>query len=243
MATSTKKTTKKTTQKTTKKSDVKQSPSLSSRVSSLKTRFPAINPVKITIVLIIIGVALLLYFFQDKYLFAKVNGKPLTTFEVLDELEKVKRNEVAEVVNIMIDKSLLLQEAEKRGITVSEEEINQEMKKTEEALKQSGQSLDSQLALLGMTREGLRENYQIQKSVEKMIGTTEVSEEEINNYIEQNKDLLPPDQDEKQLREMVKQQLSQQKLGEQYQKLITELRANADIQEFRPYLNQAAPLQ
>lgn len=239
MATSTKK----TTTKKTKNDDVKKSPSFRLRLPAFPKGVSSFNPVKITIVLVIIGIALLLYFFQDKYMFAKVNGKPITTFAVLQELEQVKRNEVAEVVNIMIDKSLLLQEAQKRGISISEEEIDKEMQKTEEALKQSGQTLDSQLALLGMTREGLRENYRIQKSVEKMIGKSEVSDEEINKYIEQNKDVLPPDQEEQQIRKTVREQLSQQKLGQAYQELITNLRKNADIQEFRPYLNQAEPLQ
>lgn len=233
----------KATKKATKSKSTEKKRSLSSRLPALPKKFPAINPVKITIVLVIVAIAALLYFFQDKYMFAKVNGKPLTTFAVLQELEQVKRNEVAEVVNIMIDKTLLLDEAEKRDITVSEEEIDAEMKRTEDALKQSGQTLDSQLSLLGMTREGLRENYRIQKSVEQMVGNVELTDEEINAYLEENKDLLPQETEEQELREMVEQQLSQQKLGEQYQQLITELRDNADIQPFRPYLDQAAFLQ
>ncbi len=176
-------------------------------------------------------------------MFAKVNGKPLTTFAVLKEMETVKQNEIAEVVNIMIDKSLILQEAEERNIVITEEEIDAELKKTEDQLKESGQTLDSQLALLGLTREGLRENYKIQKSIEKMIGEVAVTDEEINKYLEDNKDLIPQDQEEAQVREMVKEQLSQQKLGEKYQTFIAELRNKSDITTFRPYLNQAPVTQ
>ncbi len=227
------------TKKTTKKTVKNSSPSFFSRIAALPSRLPSINPVKLSIVLAIAGIVALLYFFQGEYLFAKVNGKPITTAAVLQELEMVKRNEVSEVVNIMIDKSLLMSEAEKRGITVSEEDIDKEMKATEEQLKQTGQSLDSQLALLGMTREGLRENYRIQKSVEQMLGETKVSDEEVADYIESNQDLLPQDQDEEEIRSMVRGQLTQQKLAQSYQELITKLRNEADIQEFRPYLNQA----
>lgn len=227
------------TRKTTKKSEPKKEGSFLDRIKSIPKRLPSVNPIKITIVLVIAGVIALLYFFQDQFMFAKVNGKPITTRAVLNELETVKRNEVAEVVNIMIDKSLLMQEADRRGVEVSEEEIDKEMQATEDQLQQSGQSLDSQLALLGMTREGLRENYRIQKSVEQMLGETSVTDEEIADYMEENKDLLPQDQEEEQLRSMVREQLSQQKLAEKYQELITKLRNEADIQEFRPYLNQA----
>jgi foldase protein PrsA len=253
MATSVKKPVKKTDKKTPVKKEkvVKESthksPSVvEKKVSSRRNfNFPkvSINPLKIAIVLGVIIVASLLYFFQDKYLFAKVNGKPLTNFAVMKEMETVKQNEIAEVVNIMIDKSLILQEAEKRNIVITDQEIDEELKKTEDQLKESGQTLDNQLALLGLTREGLRENYRIQKSIEKMIGQVSVSDEEISKYLEENKDLIPQDQEESQIREMVKEQLTQQKLSEKYQSFISDLRNKADITTFRPYLNQAPVAQ
>jgi foldase protein PrsA len=233
---------KKPTKKSSMKVEKKKSSSFLSLTSRLPkfsrpTSFPKFNPVKTALVLGVILLVALLYFFQDVYLFAKVNGKPISAVAVMRELEQVKQNEVAEVVNIMIDKTLILQEAKKRNIVIPEEEIDQEIKKTEDQLKQSGQTLDSQLALLGITREGLRENYRIQKSIEKMLGEATVTDAEINKYMEDNKDALPQDQDEKELRNMVKEQLSQQKLGEKYQKFIADLRSKSDITTFRSYLN------
>ncbi|HRN95818.1 MAG TPA: hypothetical protein PLD54_00035 [Candidatus Levybacteria bacterium] len=237
MATSTKKSSKKTVQK----SDKTSSSSFVTRIKSIpsKVKLPAINRFKLLLVLGIAVVVALLYFFQDVYLFAKINGKPLTTMAVMKEMEQVKQNEISEVVNIMIDKTLILQEAENRNIVIPDSEIDQEIQKTEAQLQQSGQSLDSQLVLLGLTREGLRENYRIQKSIEKMLGQAEVTDKEIDAYLEENKDIIPEEQEEAELRAMVKEQLSQQKLGEKYQAFITDLRNKANITTFRPYLNQA----
>lgn len=68
-----------------------------------------------------------------------------------------------------------------------------------------------------------------------MIGTnTTVTDKEIDEYLQANKDQLPPEQDvnDKQLRENVKQQLQSQKMEEKYQKFITDLRKNSQVRYF-----------
>lgn len=251
MATSVNKPAKKTVRKSavkkesvTKETVKKTSPVVEKKESpKRKISFPTINKFQVGIVLGVAALTALLYFFQDVYLFAKVNGKPITTFSVMKEMETVKQNEIAEVVNIMIDKTLILQEAKNRKIVVTDEEVESELKKTEDQLKESGQSLDSQLALLGLTRDGLRENYKVQKSIEKMLGGVEVTDEEINKYLEDNKDMLPQETEEAQLKEMVKEQLTQQKIGEKYQTFIADLRSKSNITTFRSYINQAPVTQ
>lgn len=248
MATSTKSTTKRATRKSTTstKKPVKKesSQSVVSKVTSLpkKMHAPTLHWGKLAVVLGVVLIVALLYFFQDKYLFAKVNGQPVTKLDVLNEMEKVKQNDVSDVVNVMIDKMLILQEAKKRNIVISDEEIDNEVKKAEAQVKEAGRSLDSELTSLGWTMDGLRENYKIQKSIEKMVGTVTVTDKEVEDYIEKNKEMIPEGQDEKTVRDQVKASLTEQKMNEKYQSFITELRKNGDVTTFRSYLNQVPTL-
>lgn len=233
MATKTRKTSKKVETKESSKPVAKAN--RLSTVKNLRNRLPHVNPTSLIIVLVVLGVVLALYLLRDQYLVAIVNNRPITRLAVLEELEKVKRQDVSDVVNTMIDKQLIFAEAKKRNITVSDDEVNKEINKIEANLKQYGQTLDSQLSAYGLTLEGLKENIRLQKYVEKMIGTVNVTDKEVQDYLQKNKDMLPQDQDEAKVKESVKQQLQSQKMEQKYQELITKLRKEADIKRIRTY--------
>lgn len=134
---------------------------------SLTSRLPRLNMGKLLVLLAIVAGVLLLYLYRDTRIAAIVNHRPISRIAVLNELEKVKQGDVEQVTSNMVDKILIMQEAKKRGVIVSEGDINGEIEKIEQNMKQYGQTLDAQLQSLGLTREGLRENIRVQKNCRK----------------------------------------------------------------------------
>lgn len=243
------KTTKKTTKKAsaqarktvkTTKNAVKPKTKVTAKTSVVETLAAVETPKKtnaqpafrlkksiIISVLVIILIAALLYAGRSFFIAAMVNGHPITRFEIISELEK--QSGQATLDNI-VTKTLILQEAQKQNIIVTDEEIDQELKTIEDNLKQQGQNLDQVLALQGTSREALREDTRLRKSIEKMIGPeVVVTEQEVTDYIASNSAMLPEDMPEDQLKTSVEQQLRQQKLSEKFQTWLQNLKQNADV--------------
>jgi foldase protein PrsA len=167
-----------------------------------------------------------LYFGKSFIIAAVVNGQPVTRFEVVKELE---RQGGKQALDSIITKALIIQEANKKKISVSQKDIDTEMKNIEANLAKQGQKLDQVLTLQGMTKDQLIEQIKLQKMIEKMIGPITVSDKEIDDYITANKETLPQDGDEKTLRSNIKTQLTQQKLSTKAQEFLATLRKNAKI--------------
>jgi foldase protein PrsA len=228
----------KTNKKVVKTSAKKQSSSPFAQVKSFRsalTSVKVITPGQALIILLIAAGILVLYLLRPQYEVAQVNGfmHPITRLQVFQESEQQAGKQV---LSTLVDKELIMQEAKKRGITVSDSEVNKEIDTIEANLKQSGQTIDQVLASQNMTIEGLKENIQIQKLIEKMIGkSTTVSDKEVDDYLAKNKDMIPQGQDPKSIRASIKQNLEQQKLSEKYQGFIDDLHKKANIKFFRTY--------
>lgn len=169
------------------------------------------------------------YFFGKWYTVAKVNGEVISRSEYTKELEKAAGKQV---LDSLTTKKIITQEAKKRNIVVSDKDIEGEMKKIENQLKSQGQSLDQVLAFQGQTRESLKEQIVLQKTVEKMVGPVTVSDEEITKFIEENKDLAAQNTDLDSLKKQAKDRLTQQKTDAKIQQLIQDLRKKAKIELF-----------
>lgn len=216
-----------------KKSNVKKPasknlPSQSSRANaSSKKLFTKRNSI---ILLIIIITGVLVYFFKGLFVAATVNGQPVTRLELVQQLEKQAGKTTLES---LVTKNLILQEMKKKNITVTDEEVNAEIKKIEDALKAQGRTLDDAIAQQGIARNDLVEQVKIQKMVEKLFAKqSSVTENDIEKYLEENKDSIPEGQDEKSIRGTVKEQLRQQKLAQEFQKWLTGLQSKAKINYF-----------
>ena len=178
--------------------------------------------------LIILGI--LLYVFKGFFVAASVNGQPITRIELIRELEKKSGKQT---LDSLVTKNLILQEMRKKNITVTDAEVNAEMKKIEDALSKQGRTLSDALSQQGLTQQDLKEQLKIQKMIEKLfVKDVAVTDKEIDTYIEQNKDSLPQGQDEKTLRASVLAQLKQQKLTAKFQTWLQEIQKNAKIQYF-----------
>lgn len=187
-----------------------------------------IKPRNLILPFIIIAIILILGLLKNQFISATVNGEQITRLELISELEKVDGQRV---LQNLVTQKLIEQEAEKRNLTVSEEEIDAEVVKIEESISAQGQNLDDLLAVQNFTREQLREQLENQLLLQKMVDqkAIEVTEEEINQYMEQNQSTLPEGTDVEKVKTDLKEQLKQQKLNGEVQKLLSELQANSKI--------------
>ncbi len=192
-------------------------------------RLPAFTLKKSYVIaaLLLLALAGLLYFYRSLFIVATVNGQPINRLAYIQELERMSGQQA---LNALVTKNLILQEAGKKDVSVTDEEVDTEISKIDENLKSQGQNLDSVLTLQGLTREALREQIYLQKLIEKMVGdSVKVSDEEVTTYIENNQETLPEGQTEEDQQVAVREQLRQQKLNEKVQTWLQELQQNAKI--------------
>ena len=179
--------------------------------------------------LIIVMIAFLAGFFvKNNLISAMVNGKPIWKKELVKEMETYYGESV---LNSIIEGELIKQEAEKRGIKVTEEEVSNQIKTIEDSMKSQGQDLQQALEESGMIVEDLRENYKMNILIEKLLADKiTVTDEDIQKYIEENKDSFPEGTDMEQIKSLVEEGLKQEKMSTEYQSFINGLREKADIE-------------
>lgn len=182
------------------------------------------------IFLVVLIAALLIYFTKGLFVAALVNGRPIFRLSLIQELEKQSGQKA---LDSLITQTLILQEANKQKVNVSDQDVNQALKDLEDNITQQGGNLDQLLAVQGMTREDLKQQIKLQKIVEKIVGKdVTVSDEETDEYIKNNQSQLPEGETTEQLRAEVKEQLRQQKISEKITVWVEDLRAKANINYF-----------
>ncbi len=182
---------------------------------------------------VIVALGLLAYANRSLFVAATVNGQPISRVKVVKEAEKQSGKQSLEN---LIRNSLIEQEAEKANVTVTDKEIDDEIKKVETTLSKQGQKIDQVLELQGLTREDLRKLIRLDKIVGKIVGKDiNVTDAQINDYIEKNQESLPQDQTEDQVKKSVSERLKQQELNTKVQKWLESLKSKAKIQYFVQY--------
>jgi len=192
-----------------------------------------INMRVVVAVVVIIFAAAALYYFKGFFVAALVNGTPISRISVIQELEKQSGKSA---LDSLITKQLIKNEASKKNITVSDDEVNQEMKKLEDQISKQGLTLQAALSQQGMTEDRLREQIALQKKIEKILADkVAVSDAEIDTYIKDSK--IVPEKDEKpeDMKSRVKEQIKQEKFGSEAEKWVSALKASAKIYQFVNY--------
>ncbi len=183
--------------------------------------------------ILMIILVVLLFKFKGVFVAASVNGEFIPRLTVVSELEKQGGKQA---LQSLVTKSLIIQEARKQNISVTPQDIDQEVKKIEDQLKEQGQTLDAVLTSEGMTKDDLREQLKVRIIVEKILmPQIEVKDEEITKYITDNKDYLPKDKKADELKATAKETLVQQKLSAKAQEWIQSLNQSAKINYFVNY--------
>jgi len=187
---------------------------------------------KALVLVFILLFALVLFYFSKKFFIAAtVNGKSISRLAILKKLEKQGGKKILEA---MITQVLIRQEAEKRKITVSQKDIDGEMKKIEANVISQGITLDQALQNQGMKKSDLVEEIRVQLMLQKMAGNDiKVTDKEIDDFISANKNQQGFDKEipKEQAAAQLKQQKSQQKI----QSFVSDLKAKAKINYFVNY--------
>jgi len=194
--------------------------------------FPKINK-RVLIVLAGILLLLLVYASRSLILVSLVNGQPIARLSLIRELEKQAGRETLEN---LITQTLIKQEAKKKGITVSSQEIDSRIKEVEDQVASQGGNLDELLAARGQTRKDLKDQALIQMMIEALLKEKiSVSQQEIEDYFTNNKDIYPEETKIEEVKGEIEGQLRDQKLLQEFQSWIEELRTNAKITYFKTY--------
>ncbi|MDO8610895.1 MAG: SurA N-terminal domain-containing protein, partial [bacterium] len=168
-------------------------------------------------ILIILGI---LVVYKNFMIAAIVNGKIISRMTVVRELEKQGGKKVLDTI---VTKTLIVQEAQKRKLSVDQKEINDEMKKIESNITSQGLTLDQALQQQGMTKNGLIEEIKLQILIRKMVNKIVVTEKEIDDYIASQKTQSTGSTAPEITRDQASQTIQQQKLQQEIQKFIEEL--------------------
>ncbi|MDP3955311.1 MAG: hypothetical protein Q8Q15_03025, partial [bacterium] len=116
---------------------------------------------------------------------------------------------------------------------VSSAEIDLKMGEIDNQFKTQGQSLETYLASRGQTKDDVKKQIKVQVLVEKMLGdSVKVTDEEIKDYFDKNKSMIPKDATLESQKEQIKNSLTQEKLGTSFQSWIENLRKDAKISYF-----------
>lgn len=203
---------------------------------SLETKKGLANKLKrpkVFIPLIIIILALTIFSLKGLFVAVLVNGQPITRLSIIAELEKQSGKQA---LSAIVNQTLILQEARKKNVEVSQKEIDDAAKQIEESLKTQGQNLNTALAQQGMTKQDFLMQLKLRNLVEKLLADkTKVTDKEIADYIEKNKATFPTDMKENEIKKSVGEQLKQQKMGSASQAWLAELNKNAKINYFVNY--------
>jgi foldase protein PrsA len=187
---------------------------------------------KILIALIVIGLVALGFIYKGLFIAATVDGKPISRFAIVKALEKQSGRQV---LDSMITEKLIDNEANKQNISVTDQEVDDQIKKIEEQIMSQGGKLDDVLAGQGMSRDDLRKQILLQQKAERIIAEKiKVTDEEIDKYIADNKVTITPGMEESQ-KSQIRDELKQQKFTQEIGTWLNDRKANATIKDFTNY--------
>lgn len=161
-----------------------------------------------------------------------INGEPVSFSEILKVLTD---KEEGNFLDRLIAQKVLEYEAKKRNIVVKTEEVQSEILRIEKEAVENGKTLLQILKEKDQTLADLEKNVRtrilIYKIVEDEVG---VSEEEIDEYINQHKELTG-DRYSEEVRQEVKRLLLDKKVSEFYRNWIKDTKAKTKVRYIIDY--------
>jgi foldase protein PrsA len=195
-----------------------------------KPRFSAPSRRALILVLFVLVLAVALYKNKGLFFAAMVNGRPITRFSEIQELEKRYGKTT---LDSLITKALIQEEIQKQKVSISQKEIDDEIKRLEDMLSKQNQKLDDALLIEGITKTELISQIKTQKEIEKIIAKDIiVTDKEVTDYIASNSANTPKDIKVDDLKAQVRKSLQDQKMQERFQTWLDDLRKKAKIDYF-----------
>lgn len=191
-----------------------------------------INLKTATIISCVIIVLAILFAIKGLFIAAMVNGSPIGRLSVIRELEN---NSGKAALESLIVEKLINNEADKKDVNVSDDEINAEIANAEAQVTAQGGTLEEALSAQGMTLEILKKQIAIQKKLETLLADKiQVTDAEITKFITDNK-IKVPKGEEASYNAQILQEIKQQKLSAESKTLIDSLRSENTIRYFVNY--------
>ncbi len=171
-------------------------------------------------------IAIFIYFFKNQFVVALVNGKPITRTAYN---QAVLEQSGSSILQRLVTEELIKQEAQKQNLTVTNQEVEEEIASIEQNLSSQGQDFEQLLTLQGTTRAGLANQIRLQKLLGQMAAVEQATQEEIDNFLEENAELLPEDATEEELNDIARQQIESQNQNAAVQDFLSQLESNAQV--------------
>ncbi len=211
-------------------------------------------------IIILIGIALILISFivaynsikpTGKFIYSEnlevsVNGEKITSEDVENiyaKIPDIQKEETTkeEILNDLINQKLLLQEARKNGIEVTEQEVESYLGQLKSFNGLNEDELEEQIKITGFTIDEYRNNLKDAITISKLLNQEldlqkiVVSDSEVESVLNGNGDLeeLLPEDDlefENALRDRIKQKLILDRQKELVSNYVESLRARAQIE-------------
>lgn len=190
----------------------------------------------IYIIAIIAGLLVLGIYKKDWFIAATVNGSPVTNLELQMRLNEQFRSKT---LDQLINEKIILSEAAKNNVAVTEEEINKKVSEIETSVG-GADTFNALLAQQGQDRNTVKQQIRLQLTIEKLYAKeATVSAEEVKEFIEQNRQSLTPDNTESlsasqsaKLEQEAFNTIRNQKLTQIFSQKFQDLRQKAKIQTF-----------
>ncbi|OGY07814.1 MAG: hypothetical protein A2782_01585 [Candidatus Blackburnbacteria bacterium RIFCSPHIGHO2_01_FULL_43_15b] len=159
---------------------------------------------------------------------ATVYNKPVWGFEVLNRMDKNYREAELQAV---IDGRVIMDEAAKRNAVPAPEDVKNRFIELENRYG-GADTFKRLLAQQGQSRESFESTLKLQLAMEKMYSSEiNITEQDIDNYVKENKNLLIAT-DAASQRQEAKQQLTDQKQQEVFSQKFAELKQKANVRIF-----------
>lgn len=138
---------------------------------------------KVLLIIILVILVLIGIIKKEWFVAALVNGSPITNFELQQRLNEQFRTQV---LNQMIEEKIVLQEAKRQEVFVSDAEIQARIAQLE-AKFGGPQVLDNLLSQQGQTRKSIKNQLKVPIAVEKLYDREATfSAEEVDEYVKKN---------------------------------------------------------
>ena len=194
---------------------------------------PKINKKAVLAILLVMVLGLIAYFGRNLLIASTINGTPIFRYQVIQRLEEQSGKQMMEALT---NEALLVQEAKKKNIVVTQDDINKELKKIEETLSKQGLKLETALKTQNMTMKALERNVRFQLLAKKLVEKDiNITQKQIDDYIKQNKESFPATMKAEEIKVQVKQFLTEQETGKKIQEILEKVRKEAKITEFVKY--------
>jgi foldase protein PrsA len=199
-------------------------------------KFPKIaKPGKKLLALVILALLLVggLFAARKFLIVATVNNVPISRLEVINKLEKAYGKSITES---LVLQEVVEQEAEKQGINISQQEIDDEMKKIEETVIAEGSTLEEAFEQQNVTREEVEEQIVLQKKLQLILEKgIQITDEEVNSYIESNKDQFTDEMSAEEKAARAREVIRQNQLSLRYQEWLDSVQNNPEIKYLIEY--------